>query len=280
MTNQSETRRVFAEMVSRKEEDIKLAKAALLLAKGEYPDLDIDKYLRKIELMAEEIKRRTGQNTNPHYLISEINRHLFSELGFRGNENDYYNPRNSFLNDVLDRQTGIPISLSVLYMEIADRAGLHISGVAFPGHFIVMYSGVEGKILIDPFNKGRILSEKDCQEMLNRIYVSKIWLRSEFLETITKSQILTRMLHNLKGIYLNSKNFLKALSAVDMILIIDPYAIKDLRDRGLLYYHLECFAQALSDLEAYLSYAPKAEDAEVIRHYITQARKLNNNYLT
>lgn len=279
--SRSEAISLFAEMMSRKDKEIELAKAALLFAKEEYHNLDINEYLKRIELMAQEIKRRAGPNTNARFLISEINRYLFTERGFRGNEDDYYDPRNSFLNDVLDRKIGIPITLSVLYMEIADRSGLQISGIGFPGHFIVMYSGVEGEILIDPFNKGRILSEKDCQDMLNRIYGGKIRLQSEFLKTVTKKQVLTRMLHNLKGIYLKSKNFLKALSVVDMIIIIDPYAMHELRDRGLLYYHLECFAQALSDLETYLRNAPKAEDAEVIRNYITQARKLNNNsYLT
>jgi regulator of sirC expression with transglutaminase-like and TPR domain len=145
MTNQSEGRTLFAKMVSRKEENIELAKAALLFAKEEYPDLNIDRYLIEIELMAEEIKRRVRHNTNPHLLISEMNRYLFTEIGFRGNEDDYYDPRNSFLNDVLDSETGIPITLSVLYMEIADIAGLHTSGVGFPGHFIVIYSGAEGR---------------------------------------------------------------------------------------------------------------------------------------
>jgi regulator of sirC expression with transglutaminase-like and TPR domain len=272
---ESEAKRPFADVITG-EEEINLAKAALLLAKEiEYPDLGVDEYLRKIDLIANGIKGRISGKTDPYLLIEEVNRCLFHEEGFRGNETDYYDPRNGFLNDVLDRKTGIPITLSVLYMEIAHSAGLHISGIGFPGHFVVMYSGVEGEILIDPFNKGRTLSEKDCEEMLNRIYGSRIRLQSEFLQIVTKKQILMRMLHNLKGIYLNSKNFLKALSVVDMILIIDPYSIQELRDRGLLYYHLECFAQALSDLETYLRYAPKAEDAEVIKNYIPMLKELS-----
>jgi regulator of sirC expression with transglutaminase-like and TPR domain len=274
MTNQSEARRLFGEMMSRKEEEIELAKSALLFAKEEYPDLDIEKYLGRLDLMAEGIKRRIGRSTDPHFLINEINRYLFAEEGFRGNEDNYYDPRNSFLNDVLDRKTGIPITLSVLYMEIAGRVGLPIFGVGLPGHFIVRYSGLREEILIDPFNKGRILSENDCQNILNRIG-SSTQLRSEFLQTVTKKQILTRMLHNLKGIYLSSNNFLKALSVVDMILLIDPHAMLELRDRGLLYYSLECFAQALSDLETYLRHAPKAEDTEVIGSYIPILKELS-----
>ncbi len=268
MTNQSVARRLFAEMASRKDEEIELAKAALFFAKEEYSDLDVEKYLTKLELMSEEIKRGVRHNTDPHFMISEISRYLFTEEGFRGNEDDYYDPRNSFLNDVLDRKTGIPITLSLLYMEIASRLGLTLSGVGLPGHFIVKYSGVEEEILIDPFNKGRILSNKDCKEILDRIYGGRMQFHSEFLQPVTKKEILSRMLHNLKGIYLNSTNYLKALSIVDMILLIEPEAMDELRDRGLLYYNLECFTQALSDLETYLRHATKAEDAELIRGYI------------
>ena len=268
MTNQSDAIRLFGEMVSRREEEIELAKAALLFAKEEYPDLDIDVYLRKLDLMAEEIKSRVGHNTSPYFLITEINNYLFKEEGFRGNEDDYYDPKNSFLNDMLDRKTGIPITLSLLYMEIANRLGLTLLGVGFPGHFIVKYSGIEGEILVDPFNKGRILSNKDCKEILDRIYGGRMQFHSEFLQPVTKKEILSRMLHNLKGIYLNSTNYLKALSIVDMILLIDPEAMDELRDRGLLYYNLECFTQALSDIETYLRRTTNAQDAELIRGYI------------
>src|SRR3989337_4258823 len=212
MTNQSVARRLLAEMVSRKEEEIELARAALLFAKEEYPGLDVGKYLQKLELMTEEIKSRIGNNNDPHFLISEINRYLFTEEGFRGNEDDYYDPRNSFLNDVLDIKTGIPITLSVLYIEIASRLGLTLLGVGFPGHFIVKYSGMEGEILVDPFNKGRILSIKDCKEILDRIYGGRMQFHSEFLQPVTKKEILSRMLHNLTSIYLNTTNYLTDFS--------------------------------------------------------------------
>src|SRR3990170_2813412 len=211
MTNQSEAIRLFGEMVSRREEEIELARAALLFAKEEYPGLDVGRYLQKLELMTEEIKSRIGNNTDPHFLISEINRYLFTEEGFRGNEDDYYDPRNSFLNEILDR-----------------------------------------------------------------IYGGRMQFHSEFLQPVTKKQILSRMLHNLKGIYLNSKNYIKALSIVDMVLLIDPLAIDEIRDRGLLYYNLECFTQALSDLETYLRHATKAEDAELIRGYIPVLKGLTS----
>jgi Uncharacterized conserved protein len=178
------------------------------------------------------------------------------------------------LNDVLDRKTGIPITLSVLYMEVAGRAGLSVSGVGFPGHFIVKYSDREHEILIDPFNKGRIISEEDCKDILNRIYGEGAQIQEEFLQPFTKKQILTRMLYNLKGIYLSSKNYPEALSVTDMILAVNPGAVNEMRDRGLLYYHLECFVQALSDLETYLRHAPDGADTEAIRSYIAVLKDL------
>lgn len=274
MTNQSEGRKLFAEMMSRQEDEIFLTEAALVLAKEvEYPDLYVDEYLGKIDLMVNEIKERVRDKTDPYSLINEINGHLFAEEGFRGNENDYYDPKNSFLNDVLDRKTGIPITLSVLYMEVAGGLNLRLSGVGFPGHFIVKYAGMREEVFIAPFNKGKILSEKDCREMLNRTYGEGAWFQREFLQAVTKKRILARMLHNLKGIYLNSGNHHKALSVTDMILLINPGAVNELRDRGLLYYRLECFAQALSDLETYLKYAPDAEDAGTIKSYIPMLRE-------
>jgi regulator of sirC expression with transglutaminase-like and TPR domain len=268
MENQSIAKTLFGEMVSRRDEEVELAEAALLFAKEEYPDLDIEKYLTKLDLMAKEIKCRVKRNNDPHLMISEMNKYLFVDEGFKGNEDHYYDPKNSFLNDVLDRKTGIPISLSVLYIEIANRLSLPMVGVGFPGHFIVKYSGLGKEILIDPFNKGIILLEKECKQIIDRIYGGTIQLQTEFLEAVTKKQILIRMLNNLKGIYLNSKSNLKALSIVDLLLLINPVAMTEIRDRGILYYNLECFAQALSDLETYIRGAPQAQDVELIRGYI------------
>ena len=275
MENHSEVKRLFAEMVSRHEEDINLAEAALLYAKVEYPDLDIEKYLRRIDLIAEEINKNLSRGDDPNYLITEINRYLFSVAGFRGNRDDYYDPKNSFLNDVLDRKKGIPITLSVLYMEIANRLGLNLEGVGFPGHFIVRYSGTEGEILIDPFNEGRTLSQKDCQDILDRAYNGGVKFQRYMLQLSTKKQILVRMLNNLKNIYWSSKNYLKALSIVEFILLITPDSVTEIRDRGMIYYQLECFSQALVDLEKYLKIYPEAPDEKIIRGYFPLLKDLS-----
>jgi len=274
MFNHSEAKGLFAEMVSRNDEDIVLARAALLIAKEEYPDLDIEKYLRRVDLIAEEINKNLSGGNDPNYLIGEINRDLFAVVGFRGNRDDYYDRKNSFLNDVLDRKMGIPITLSVLYMEIANRLGLNLTGVGFPGHFIVKYSGTEGEILIDPYNEGRTLSQEDCQDILDRVYNGGVKFQRYMLQPSTKKQILVRMLNNLKGIYINSKDHIKALSVVDLILIANPDSIVEIRDRGLLYYKLECFSQALSDLETYLKNSPSSIDSEVIMDHTLILRDL------
>jgi regulator of sirC expression with transglutaminase-like and TPR domain len=225
--------------------------------------------------MAAEIESRVGCDArNPNALIDSINHYLFVERGFHGNEENYYNPRNSFLNDVMDRKTGIPITLSTLYMELAGRVGLALYGIGFPGHFIVKYSGPGDEVLIDPFNKGRILSEKNCQDILNRMYGGSVQFRREMLATSTKKQILNRMLNNLKGIYVDSKNHQKALSVVELILELNPDNCSEIRDRGLLYYKLECFSQALHDLETYLNLSPDAPDSEVMLNIVSRLKDL------
>ena len=276
MANHSEEKKIFEVEFGQRGEKINLAKATLLIAKCvQYPELDIDSYLIRIGKMAAEIESRlSGDNNEPLSLIDLINNYLFVEQGFHGNEDDYYDPKNSFLNEVLDRKEGIPITLSVIYLEIASRLGLNLTGVGFPGHFIVKYSGPGGEILIDPFNKGRILSEKNCQEILNGMYGGGVRFRREMLAPSTNRQILSRVLNNLKGIYVDSKNHRRALSVVELILELNPDSVSEVRDRGLLSYKLECFSQALHDLETYLNLSPNAPDREVITNIVSRLKDL------
>jgi len=239
----TELHKIFIEEASLKEEKTDLAMVTLLIAKCvEYPNLIIDEYLMRIDQMGAEIESRLGgANNDPLSLVDIINNYLFVEQEFHGNEDDYYDPRNSFLNDVMDRKTGIPITLSALYIELSSRVGLALDGVGFPGHFIVKYSGPGDEVLIDPFNRGRILSEKNCQDILNRMYGGSVQFQREMLTISTKKQIINRMLNNLKGIYVGSKDYQKALSIVELILDLTPHNSSEIRDRGLLYYKLECF---------------------------------------
>lgn len=264
----------FVEAVCAPEDQIDLARAGLAIAQAEYPDLDIGRYLIKIDGMAEQVRNRAGEHADPLRLIAALNLVLFTKEGLRGNSADYYDPKNSFLNDVMERKRGIPISLSVIYMEVARRAGLNLSGVGFPGHFLVKYVGSEEEVVIDPFHRGAILTAEELQEHLDQIYGGKVALHKNLLAPTTKKQILVRMLNNLKSIYLEQEDFERALSIVQRLLIVEPSSAQDIRDRGLLYLKQECFLQAKADLERYLNMAPDAEDAGTIREYLLTTLKL------
>ena len=266
-------RLAFARLVSRPEPAIDLAEAALLIAKEEYPDLEVAQYLSHLDAMAAQVRTRVGCALDSHRLIASLSDFLFREEGFRGNADDYYDPRNSFLNDVLDRRTGIPITLSALYMAVGRRLGVRLLGVGMPGHFLVKYVGPDEEIVIDPFNGGAIVSSADCQRLLDRIYDGKLPLDPRFLATVGTRQILARMLHNLKAIYVNIQAYGKALGIVERLLILDPQAAAEIRDRGLLSCQIKRYPQAVADLEQYLRLAPAAEDAKVIRDHLRSIRQ-------
>ena len=259
----------FRQAVDRGEARIDLGRAALTMAAAEYPDLDIEGYLDRIDQLAADAQARLGSEADVYRTIAVLNNVLFREHGFRGNRENYFDPRNSFLNEVLDRRMGIPISLSVLYMEVAQKIALPLQGVGFPGHFLVKYTGINEEIVIDPFNQGEIRSQKNLQTMLNRLYGRKVNFDPDFLAAVTNKQILRRMLNNLELIYLRQNELTKGLSIVERLLVLDPGSAQDIRDRGIIYLRLECFKQALEDLQRYLSLAPQAEDAAAIHEQIT-----------
>jgi regulator of sirC expression with transglutaminase-like and TPR domain len=266
-------RLAFAQLVSRPEAAIDLAEAALLIAKEEYPDLEVAHYLSRLDIMAAEVRARTGDGEDPHRLIASLSDYLFREQGFRGNTDNYYDPRNSFLSDVLDRRTGIPITLSTVYMEVARRLGVRLHGVGLPGHFLLKYVGPDEEIVIDPFNGGASVSPADCQRILDRIYHGKLAFEPRFLSVLGTRQILARMLTNLKVIYFHSQAYAKALSVVERLLILDPQAATEIRDRGLLFCQLRRYPEAMADLERYVRLAPAAEDAGVIRDHLRSIRQ-------
>lgn len=258
----------LAELVSRPEAEIDLAAGALLIAADEYPQLQLGPYLRRLELLAERVRDRLSGETAPVVVLEELCRVLFQEEGFRGNADAYYDPRNSFLNDVLDRRLGIPITLGIVTLEVGWRVGLPLSGLNFPGHFLVRYEGEVARLLVDPFGGGKVRWEGEGQELLDRVYGGMVRMRSEFLEPATRSDILARVLTNLKGIYLNARDDGRALAAVDRILMIRPAAIVELRDRGLLLARSGRADEAVADLERYLDHSPAAPDAQRVRSLI------------
>lgn len=256
------------------DEKIDLIRAALVIARGEYPDLDIEEYSSRIEKLARCVAACSA-DMDERNTIAALNRVLFEETGLRGNRDDYYDPRNSFLNDVLDRGLGIPITLAMIYMEVAKRVGFHLSGVGMPGHFLLKHYSTEGsEFLIDCFNRGDILSRQDCQSRLDEIYSGEMQLRPEFLHPISRRQILTRMLNNLKTVYLSTRNFRKALPIADLILVIHPQSAEDVKQRALLRYSMGLHGLAAEDLEEYLKMSPKASDAEEIKQMMLSIRRM------
>jgi len=263
----------FRQCVDRPEESIDLGRAALTIALPEYPELDCLEYLRRIESLALEVSEGCGSNADAFRSIAALNLVLFSRHGFHGNRDAYYEADNSFLHRVIERKTGIPITLSVLYIEVAQRVGLSVSGVGFPGHFLVKTTIDDNEVVIDPFNGGEIKSPKDLDQMLRDMYGGKVGLREEFLAPVRKKQILRRMLANLKGIYAKANEWVKTLAVLDRMLILDPGSADDTRDRGVIYARLDCFNQAKEDFERYLRLAPGAKDAAVIREQIADLAK-------
>jgi len=263
----------FLQAVQCLDDEIDLGRAALAIAHAEYPGLDIESYAARMDRLAAAVQDRSGGEADSYRLIAAINYTLFSVEGFRGNRDDYYDPKNSFLNEVIERKQGIPITLSVLYMEVARRVGLDLYGVGFPGHFLVKHVGKEGEIVIDPFHQGEVRSIEELEDMLDKMYRGRIAFQPEFLSPVSKKQILKRILNNLKAIYLRQGDFPKSLSVVERLLILEPNSAQEMRDRGLLYLQLECFSQALEDLEAYLRLAPYADDAAEIREQAVALKK-------
>lgn len=252
-----------------------LDRAAFLIAKSlQYKSLDIDNQLLILDSMGKELKDSIGGKERPTEIIASINEYLFDKHGFKGNNDDYYDPRNSYINDVIVRRTGIPITLSVLYIELARRVGFVLHGVGFPGHFLVKHVYHEFEIILDPFNKGRILAQEDLRHLLDQLYNGQVRLERRFLDSITNEQILIRMLRNLKDAYMYSYDYDKALLATDMTIAIDPNLAEEFRDRGLVFYQKKLYGDALSNLTKYLEMQPDANDADNIFQIISDIQSL------
>jgi regulator of sirC expression with transglutaminase-like and TPR domain len=267
-------RQAFCELASLDPAIFSLDRAALTLALEEYPNLDMEPYLRKLDTLAARTQVLLGSDRSVNVTLEGLNEILFVQEGLRGNTEDYYDPRNSYLNEVLDRKQGIPISLSVIYMEVARRIDFPLHGVGFPGHFIVKFAGGDRELLIDPFNGGRILTMRHCQELLDRVYGSNVPIQPAFLQVMDKKAIISRMLFNLKGIYYQREEYQKALAVVEKILMLNPGTPSEIRDRGLLFMQTSLFAKALADLEFYVATASSPEDSSNIQGHIKTLRTI------
>ena len=238
------------------------------MACEEYPQLELSPYLDKLDHMGNMAQESLRTGDTPIQTVEKINTLLFETLGFRGNTEDYYDPRNSFFNDVLDRRMGIPITLSTVYLEVARRLKFPIVGVGLPGRFIVKFADRNHEFFLDPFNRGEILTREDCRKMLHEMYRGSIEFSDRLLSRVTNRQILSRMLNNLKLIYLKAQAFGKGLAIVDMMLVTNPDDSEQFRDRGLLHLQLRQFEAATKDFNQYLTRVPKAHDREEIEDHL------------
>lgn len=265
-----EARSRFVAEVLQREEGINLARAALLIASEEERGCDTEGALVALERMGEEALKRIERE--PDSSVVALNRYLFDELGFEGDRASYYDARNSLLQNVLARRKGIPLTLSIVYMEVGKRAGLRVEGVGMPGHFIVRAWDDDGTaLLVDPFNR-EIVDEEDCQHRLDEIYGGQLALTREHLAPASKRDILIRLLTNLKAVYAQAQMHRRTLACVERILIIAPHALSERRDRGILLAQLERFHEAADELKKYLNLAERARDAESVREHLKKVQ--------
>lgn len=233
-----------------------LAPAALAIAQLEHPRLDPDPYLRQLDEFGHEAARRIEGVAGRRDRVAALGKFVFGTLGFSGNAEQYVDPRNSFLNDVIDRRLGIPITLSIVYIEVGRRAGLALRGIGFPGRFLVREDASAGNraepLVIDPYGGGALLNQRECLAVLREHAGEDAYWHPSLLDASDRREIVVRMLTNLKRAYVTLRSFPQARRTSDVLLAIDPSAITELRDRGLLSYHLQDFSSALRDLESYL----------------------------
>ena len=263
----------FVQALARDDARIDLAHACLMIAEDAYPGLAVERYLGDIERLALRLRARMPQRSDAEERVAALNEFIYEDLGFHGNAADYYDPRNSYLNEVIDRRTGIPITLGVLYMGLGRRVGLPLEGVSFPGHFLVRLRLRSGVLVLDPFERGMPQSEADLRSRLQRVIppgvagdvpIAELPL-DQFLEAASNRQILARVLRNLKAIYRDSDQPERLLAVLNRMLVVVPDAAAELRDRGIVYQRLECYRAALKDLSEYLEREPLASDLDEVR---------------
>ena len=287
-------RQRFVEMAGRPDPAIDLGEAALLVAAEEYEGLEVETFKDRLDDLAMTLEPRVMRLDDPLQRLGILSRFLHEDCGFIGNEDEYYDPRNSFLNDVIDRRVGIPLSLSVVYLEVARRVGIPLVGVGFPAHFLLRHdlpmatagderatqvAGVQEAplaqtaIYIDAYHGGRLLDGNGCQELLAQVSRGRIAFEPRFLEPVSNRQILVRMLTNLKAIYFRAGEHAKAVAAIDRILLLSPGASLELRDRGAIYLQMEVFRLALADFERYLATNPPSAEREPIMEAVHDLRR-------
>ena len=265
-------RRLLVDEIARPESEINLARAVLLVAKEEYPQLSVELYLARVDQLAEEVKDRLAGETAPLVVLDELLDTLYVRHEMSGNEKAYYDPRNCFLNDVLDRGLGVPLTLGIVVLEVGWRLSLPLEGVSFPGTFLVRYKGDALDLLLDPFNGGKVRFEDEAQELLDGVYGGVIQLKDSFLRKSDRRDMLAQLLTHLKGVYVNVGDHSRALAAVERLLLVTPAAPAENRSRGVLLARMGCHDEAVEQLTGYLRASPGAADARRVEGMLSDLR--------
>jgi regulator of sirC expression with transglutaminase-like and TPR domain len=268
----------FRRTVAGPAEEVPLARSALLVAAAEHT-VDIDAHERRLQDIAETLQQRLqrGRDQSPQYVVHTLNQLLYRELGFRGNADHYDDPRNLLLDYVLTERTGIPVTLAIVYAEVAQRAGLDVRPVGLPGHVIVRYrpEGAElgDALLLDVFNRGRSLTARDCQVLVKNVFGARLPFKPHYLAALTPRQVVQRLLHNLKAGYLQRGDEDRAARAIDLLLALFPWDLDEIRDRGMLRERLGDYPTALNDLEQYVQYRAGARDIQTVTETVRSLRR-------
>ena len=251
-----------------------LTRAALLVARLEYPSLDIEASLQKLQALAETVAPKFEADRSPTHVVQTLNRFLFDQEGFQGNTEDYYDPRNSLLNDVIERKMGIPITLSVVYLDIARRLNLPFFGVGLPGHFVVKYDDGDELFFVDPFYGGEILDRPSCVERAFSVLGKPVSVDDIDFGAVTERAVIQRMLGNLRGIYTSGEQYRKAAQVLYLLSALDPSDAELHKQRALMHFQIRDLSRARRDFEQYLALSPEASDIDEVRKYVAGLRAL------
>jgi regulator of sirC expression with transglutaminase-like and TPR domain len=272
LTHPAFARRRFREIAGLPEPALDLVEASLVIALEDEPRLDIDRYLHQVSEWSEAVRGRLEGSRDVERVVESINRLLFEEEGFHGEDEDYYDPRSALLNETLDKHAGLPIALSILYIEISRRIGAEAAGISLPGRFLVKFSGAFGQVVVDPFDGGRVLSTVELQKLLDAVYGGGVRLREHHLRSFTCKEILARELAQLKAAYLARHDLTRAAASIDRLLILDQNDPYELHDRAAVAVQLHEYRDAIECFQRYLALMPHAEDVARVREQITWLR--------
>jgi regulator of sirC expression with transglutaminase-like and TPR domain len=272
LTHPAFARQRFVEIARRPDAQLDLVEGSLVIALEDDPSIDIDAYLGRVGEWSGAVRERLEGSREVERIVDAINRLLFDEEGFRGEDEDYYDPRSALLSETLDKHAGLPISLSVLYIEISRRVGAEVSGVSLPGRFLVKFSGAFGMIVVDPFDGGRVLTTVELQKLLDEVYGGGVRLREHHLRSFSPKEILARELAHLKTAYLAQHDLARAAASIDRLLILDENDPFEVRDRAAVAVQMHAYAEAVASLERYLALMPHADDTARVREQIAWLR--------